>query len=451
MAKTNSFMCPYCFETIKYEDVEYFCDCERQSLRRQAESETEPANQGKLYDQADAAEDWVCAIKDLKSAQKRSHDRDNTIKCEKCNNKELNESNRRCPNKHCTQHTNDQAGRKVAVPLPKVLFEDYIGKLPFAIIGTSQSGKSVYMHMMLDELKNNNKKLKLNLDAKGFGTLDTHYAMINRMREQHLGLERTKAGGTAVKSSMWLLKNNRNKNQRTNSHFINIFDGAGETHQIIGTGKIGLVEEKEKAYVLESETILFVVDPLTLNRVRALLNREDYESSIGVDSKEQATSDSNASRTTAFNPADIVTAVASAIRDKRRMKDNAIIKDIPIAVVFTKMDLFWDENYQLKKYEGNLFALDNAVKKSPHPESGYFNLTDCEKVHKELYDFVETYGGNFITTVESCFKKYKLFAVSSLGKPPQTPGSVPEDLNPHRVLDPILWLLSEKGIITSGR
>ena len=54
-------------------------------------------------------------------------------------------------------------------------------------------------------------------------------------------------------------------------------------------------------------------------------------------------------------------------------------------------------------------------------------------------------------TVENCFKKYKLFAVSSLGSTPERSGFVPETLYPHRVLDPILWLLNDKGIINSGK
>ena len=44
-------------------------------------------------------------------------------------------------------------------------------------------------------------------------------------------------------------------------------------------------------------------------------------------------------------------------------------------------------------------------------------------------------------------EKGHFFGVSSYGEPPETQGSVNENIKPHRILDPVLWLFKEEKFI----
>ena len=45
------------------------------------------------------------------------------------------------------------------------------------------------------------------------------------------------------------------------------------------------------------------------------------------------------------------------------------------------------------------------------------------------------------------FRKCRLFGVSSLGSTPDEDYRLTNKLRPHRVLDPMLWLLHEAGVL----
>ena len=59
----------------------------------------------------------------------------------------------------------------------------------------------------------------------------------------------------------------------------------------------------------------------------------------------------------------------------------------------------------------------------------------------EIRNWLEQIGESaFIDALDSHFKEYYFFGVSSYGAPPKNAHTLPDEIKPHRVLDPILWL-----------
>ena len=83
-----------------------------------------------------------------------------------------------------------------------------------------------------------------------------------------------------------------------------------------------------------------------------------------------------------------------------------------------------------------------------HRHRGVFDVKDFQRVDAEIREEMRNWGGTGITLLEIAtlsFAKTGFFAVSSLGASPIN-GRV-EEVNPIRVGDPFLWILSELGLI----
>jgi hypothetical protein len=113
---------------------------------------------------------------------------------------------------------------------------------------------------------------------------------------------------------------------------------------------------------------------------------------------------------------------------------------MPIAVCLTKMDTMFP-------------FLDKAsflADPSRHLRRPMLSATDFSSCDLETRSLIESWGGReFIAHVESQFTKSAFFGLSSLGG---QPGSRNEILRvaPHRVLDPLLWLMWKGQVLKTG-
>jgi hypothetical protein len=133
-----------------------------------------------------------------------------------------------------------------------------------------------------------------------------------------------------------------------------------------------------------------------------------------------------------------MTRVSNLIRHDRGIKDNRKI-DIPVAAVFSKFD-----------------AIEPLVPEgctihepSPHCSERYFDLTDWHNVDSEILALLREWGAEaFISQLETNYNKYSYFGVSALGlnNNPTAAGKI-ERPRPHRIEDPLLWLLKENDVI----
>ena len=68
-------------------------------------------------------------------------------------------------------------------------------------------------------------------------------------------------------------------------------------------------------------------------------------------------------------------------------------------------------------------------------------------VDLEIRDWLKRQGETaFIDAIDANFKNVRVFGVSSFGNPPDKNKRLAK-VRPHRVLDPLMWMLAGEGII----
>jgi hypothetical protein len=113
---------------------------------------------------------------------------------------------------------------------------------------------------------------------------------------------------------------------------------------------------------------------------------------------------------------------------------------IPVAVVLTKFDTLINH----KSFGSQALIKDGSL----NIRDGKVDTTEIEQVDAEIRHFLEEIGeGTFISTLESHFKEFYFFGVSSYGKPPKDANTLVDNIRPHRVLDPILWLFKKAKFV----
>ena len=113
---------------------------------------------------------------------------------------------------------------------------------------------------------------------------------------------------------------------------------------------------------------------------------------------------------------------------------------VPLAICITKMDTIFpqlDSASFLKDPSRNL----------RRPMASASDFASCSL---EMESLLEVWGaGEFLGHVKSQFQDWSFFGLSALGASPSEQGEIPR-ISPHRVLDPLLWLLWRNQILRAG-
>ena len=113
---------------------------------------------------------------------------------------------------------------------------------------------------------------------------------------------------------------------------------------------------------------------------------------------------------------------------------------VPLAVCLTKMDTIFPQ------LDSASFVRD-ASRSLRRPMASSSDFSSCSQ---EMQSLMEVWnGGELIGHVKSQFQDWAFFGISSLGASPSEQGEIPR-VSPHRVLDPLLWLLWRNQIIRAG-
>ena len=337
-----------------------------------------------------------------------------SIRCEHCGRMA---TVRLCP--ECGEYNKQiPEEAKGVIPLGAL---DADGSLPFCIIGVSSSGKTNFITVMLHELSRVSE-LRIALSAQNKYTRDVQRENYTNIYENHIPPRPTDPTelGDRLKPQLWQIKNlMRQKSNTTPTYTFTIYDGAGEDHSERLDPSSAIC-----GYINASNAIIITLDPLILTNLRRMIN-PDVRRNSGA-----SEGDTNSAE-------DIVNSVAAYIKAARGLNTNKMLT-IPVAVVLTKFD--------------TILQLDSlpagAVVRKPSMtfSRGKVNLTEISQVNEEIRDWLYGIGeGSFIAALESHFKNF--YGVSSYGEPPETQGSVNENIKPHRILDPVLWLFKEEKFI----
>jgi len=295
------------------------------------------------------------------------------------------------------------------------------GNKIFVILGPKGVGKSHYIAVLINQLKNAistefNGVLNAANDSTTIKYRDVYY---HRLFEEKRKLQPTLSFGSSDESRepliFYLRLLNGDKPQVFTFAF---FDTAGE--DLISTNR--MMSLNLNAFVSMASGIVYLVDPLQVKYINQRIH---------VDNKPEV----------GPAAADILNNVCQIIRNNKKVRGKDKI-DIPLAVSLTKSDVLFKlpENEEEEKV---LFGLNSSLH-IPR-EYGRYDAENFDQINAELEEYIRrTIGAEFLQVVRS-FKDHAFFAVSALGCNP-VGSSLPRGVSPMRVEDPFIWLLSKEGL-----
>ncbi|MCL2527647.1 MAG: hypothetical protein FWE42_04430 [Defluviitaleaceae bacterium] len=325
----------------------------------------------------------------------------------------------KCSSPNCAGYATQRDCPLCNHTIPKIALET--PNLPFSIIGVATSGKTVFITTMLDEIRSV-PELGLNTSHQNNDTRDHQKANYDLIYENRIPPESTSTD--SPDPQLWYIQNGaRGGTNFTPAYSFTIFDGAGERIENAMT-----ISSEVANYIRISKAILLVLDPLTLRNVKrgGIVSEEDMLHSFAGLEAETKIADA------------VLTETANVIKQLRGI-DTSKKLSIPVAVVLTKFDTVINHP---------AFAPDAHVKKRKLPiASGRLSMEEIDTVHDEIRYWLEAVREQgFLQALENNFEEFKLFGVSSMGAPPKSADVLPE-IRPHRVLDPILWMLKMADFI----
>jgi hypothetical protein len=200
------------------------------------------------------------------------------------------------------------------------------------------------------------------------------------------------------------------------STMLSFVDAAGEDLNAVATAFT-------LQYLSVCDGLIVVLDPFALPGARAMLNLPDAAIQVEEDV-----------------PLDVVANITEMLRVEHNLKKKQKIS-IPIAVVFTKIDAFFPTLDR-----GNpLMTTAPAV---PAYDSG-----DGAAVHENMLALMHQWNAQDIDThVKLNYSDYRYFGVSALGAEPDYENLkvAAGGVRPHRVEDPVLWLLSKTRTVRTA-
>lgn len=321
----------------------------------------------------------------------------------------------RCKQPGCRSHpASNRACRFCNSTLPTDIL-DYERYLRFSILGITGAGKTNFLTTMLHELRHA-------VDTPWvLSPMDSATTLIFQENDQAVYQRREPVAatipGTPPQPQQWKVKDkSRMTNSRIPTYSLTIFDGAGED--------CSNIDPAISRYINGSKTLFILIDPLALPSIASTIS-------------EDILSWSTTAEHTTTASADMVEGLANYIRSSCGIAPGKLI-DRDVAVVFTKIDAVRSS-----------FGSATVMQPSPHLRQKAFVKADADAVHAEIRDWLERSGETvFLNAIDTNFRKGKVrfFGVSSFGHPPTGIGQLGKVI-PHRVLDPMIWMLSRENMI----
>lgn len=321
----------------------------------------------------------------------------------------------RCKQNGCHNHpATNRSCRYCSSTLPTDIL-DYERYLRFSILGITGAGKTNFLTTMLHELRHavGTPWVLSPMDAATTVVFQENDQAVYRRQEP----VPPTIPGAAPQPQQWKVKDkSRMTNSKIPTYSLTIFDGAGEDCEHI--------DPAISRYINGSKTLFILIDPLALPGIASTISEDILNWSTTAEHTSSAS-------------ADMVEGLANYIRSSCGIAPGKLI-DRDVAVVFTKIDAVRDS-----------FGNSTVMQPSPHLREKAFVKADADAVHAEIRDWLEQAGETvFLDAIDTNFRKGKVrfFGVSSFGQPPTGTGQLGKVI-PHRVLDPMLWMLSKENMI----
>lgn len=197
---------------------------------------------------------------------------------------------------------------------------------------------------------------------------------------------------------------------------LSFVDTAGEDLNDLGTAFT-------LEYISVCDALIIALDPFALPGARARLNLPEAAIQVADDV-----------------PLDVVSRITELLRTEGKIKNKKKIS-LPVAIVFTKIDAFYptlDRQNPIMATASGLPAYQNA---------------DGQAVHEHMVALLHEWRAADIDThMRLNYTNYRYFGISALGAEPDYGSGIVAagGVQPHRVEDPVLWLLARSGTVPSA-
>lgn len=407
----KEYICPYCFARVDLNQVHYLCTGQTCARTFAATAASTRNSDAMRYVSSDGQNeiDYEKSLfygKDPRGADAviaRNHIiRDSSGICDVCRRPVYS---RVCPVCHN--------------PIPPGAEEE--GNRIFVILGPKTVGKSHYIAVLINQLKNYvsaefNGVLNAATDGTTLKYRDMYY---HRLYEEKRKLPPTKSYETSAESREPLIYYLRLFDSDHPKVFtFAFFDTAGE--DLVTSDK--MMSLSMNSFISKAAGIVYLVDPLQVKYINQRIHVEN-KPPVGPD------------------VSDVLNNICQIIRTNKKLSPKARI-DIPLAVVLTKSDVLF-KNPEDEEEDKVLFGQCSSLH-IPR-EHGKVDTENFQQIDAELTEYLHRcVGDNFIQTVNG-FEDHCFFAVSSLGCNP-VGSSLPRGVSPMRVEDPFIWLLGKEGL-----
>ncbi|WP_106399172.1 TRAFAC clade GTPase domain-containing protein [Actinocorallia populi] len=272
-----------------------------------------------------------------------------------------------------------------------------------ALVGAKNAGKSTYVAVLLHELRNRvGTELGTSLVACDDRTIERYKRDFARpLFDQQRLLPMTPSAVTAPREPLVFSLSRRVRGRftsRTEALTLVLFDTAGEDL------RSREVRDLHLKYLEAADAIIFLADPLELTGGAA-----DSE------------------------PLDVLARVTEPLRQRYGLAPKDRLR-VPAAMVLTKIDAL-----ELPR--------QSALRRARH-RAGALDADDRAAADAEVRALLHGWGsGDLDRYLDQNYAEYQLFGVSALGGAPSADKVAAGGVRPHRVEDPLLWLLHRFGML----
>jgi ABC-type dipeptide/oligopeptide/nickel transport system ATPase component len=313
-----------------------------------------------------------------------------------------------------------EAKRRACPACHTALPLDFVGSRNpmIGLVGSKGSGKTVLMVVLVKQMREvigrrYDADIRIATDnPDGQQGLSTY----KENREKPLFSGRTLPQGTSQLAARQYATPIVLRWRSRKSTMLSFVDSAGED-----------LNDTETVFTLQylsvCDSLIIALDPFALPGARARLKLPEAATQVDDDV-----------------PLDVVSRITEILRTEHKVKDRKKI-GIPVAIVFTKIDAF----YPTLDQHNPIMAAAPALPS--------YNNADGEAVHEHMRALLDEWGADDIDRhMRQNYGDYRYFAVSALGaEPDYTTGEVAAGgVQPHRVEDPVLWLLSKARTVKSA-
>jgi hypothetical protein len=292
-----------------------------------------------------------------------------------------------------------------------------------AMVGAKGTGKTVYLTVLANALRSTLRRrfsaaVQISGDGRGgVGSpllwLETNVKQLFTHHELAAATAPTLSGRRDPLVFEWRQERTvAGFISRYRTSFLSFYDTAGEDLS-------SQQSAHDQAYIGAADALILLLDPFMLPQARERIHLPT--SAILSDE----------------GTIDVVSRLTEQLRASHSVNPVKKIQ-IPVAVAFAKIDAFFD-----------LLGDDHPLVRSTSPLHGAYDEADGEMVHEQVRSLLHEWSADDIDIHMSYnYSHFRYFAVSALGhQPDYDTATIRDGVYPHRVEDPLVWLLSQFNVV----